>query len=208
LGIRRSFEPFLPRKSIVEMNLRAGHRLANYDRPDDPLDFRTHGIESNFVRSFIYNKKDVNKVLVHDRNIARAKFDKIPQKFFFYNHNLDPLYGSFILNKVINAVSSKGKKKYIRNLFYNIISENRPDLSAAVIGFIIQSLKPSFLNVPVRRGKETYNAPIPASDLKATVKAIHFFVRGVYSHRYLDTLEEKIATEILDYLYWWGYSNM
>jgi len=69
------------------------------------------------------------------------------------------------------------------------------------------SLRPKYLNVLARRGREVYRAPILASDTKSTMKAIRFFKQAVLSRTYEETLLGKIQGEMLDYMYWWGYKN-
>jgi ribosomal protein S7 len=176
-------------------------RLISLHRSDDALAHETYQIENRLARAFVQNKKEVTGVIAFDPVKFNVKHDTVPNKYFFYYHAVDPVYSSFIINKVINVFSRGGNKKRVRNIFYDILRDNRPNLSASVIVFIIQSLKPSHLNVKVRKGREFYNAPIMASDLKATIRAIKFFRSAVYSHSHLNTLREKIETEILDYLY-------
>lgn len=191
----------MTREKVASLNISAGNRLVSLHRWDDPSPSKTYEIEAKFVKDFIHNKKEVNGIIAFDPKLFGVKHDRVPLKYFHYNHAVDPVYGSFIFNKLINAFSKNGKKRKIRKLFYDIIEENRPDLSAGAFIHIIQSLKPAFINVKVRHGKLHSKAPIPASDVKATIKAIKFFKAAVYAHRHLDTLKEKIETEALDYLY-------
>ena len=51
-----------------------------------------------------------------------------------------------------------------------------------------------------------YKAPIPATDTKSIMKAIRFFKKAVL-RRSEETLQEKIEYELLDYLFYWNYSN-
>lgn len=96
------------------------------------------------------------------------------------------------------------EKKKIRELFYKIMYDN--NFSIDIFYFIIESLRPQYINVIARRGRDIYRAPILASRTKSVMKAIKFFKKSVMA-RLDDSLEEKIANEILDYLFWNGYKN-
>jgi len=101
-----------------------------------------------------------------------------------------------------------GKKEKIRKIFYDLFAFYKDeDINLHSLYDIIDSLRPRYLNVLVRKGMEVYRVPIKASDLKSTQKAIRFFKLAVLSRRYEERLEDKIYDEIFDSLFTFGYYN-
>ena len=149
-------------------------------------------MESKYLSEFLNVKKEIHKIRVRDRFNMFAMYDHKPKKFFFYNLNVDPFYASFLLNKVVNAFAKHGNKKKIRHLFYQLFLEEDSDFEIGMLFDLIESLKPSYINVPARRGRIVYKAPIAASDFRAVMKAIRFFKQAVMSRRTEDSLYLKI----------------
>ncbi len=163
--------------------------------------------DHEYVKLFIFQKKRVNKLLVPDRTPGRiATYDRIPYKFFYLHYKCDPMFSSFLLDKIINTFTKHGdRKEKVRRLFYDIMRENgyTPD----TFYYVVETLRPRFINVIARRGREVYRAPITASRTKSIMKAIRFFKKAVMSRRYEKTFRQKIEAELREYLGWRGYKN-
>jgi ribosomal protein S7 len=158
--------------------------------------------DTSYLTEFIRQKKALLGFIVPDRrNPVLLTFDKAPARFYYYHLKCDPLHRSFIINKIICAFSKGGDKKRIRNVFYELFDYEKEHLSPDAFYYIIMSLKPKYLNVLARRGREVYRAPILASSTKSTMKAIRFFKQAVMARTYEETLLGKIQGEMLDYMY-------
>lgn len=169
-------------------------RFHSFDRPGLAIQ------DEKYVKEFIWQKKTINKIVIPNRRSrSLTKFDRVPFKYFYYYLRTDPLFGSYMLDKLINTFAKGGRKLVIRRLFYKILDDNQ--LSVDALYYIVETLRPTYLNVVARRGREIYRAPILASYHKSVMKAIKFFKKAVMSRSFEDSLEEKIANEILDYLF-------
>lgn len=204
--------------------------------------------DENAASDFITNKKSIKRL--YKRISYSEKKDLIPNKYFFYHHRRDPVYNSWLLEKVICVFFKHGKKEKMRKIFYNIFLTDKYNYSLDTLYAIIGMLRPKFLNVKIKRdeqmtGDDEYKkdsdnkkkdkrernyefdsrayqgrggvitryksisqeefdekfakpqtAPIPASDLKSTIKAIHFFKKAVLDNRYEISFEDKILNEL------------
>lgn len=162
-----------------------------------------------YVEGFIKKKKEINRVtrLSYRSGIVS---DRLPEKYGYLRTRVDPVYSSFIFNKIIDAFSKHGKKKYVRNIFYDLISDEiNPHCKITIDTFywVIQSLRPAQLNLKARRGRVVYTAPILASETKSIMKAIRFFKQSVLSRKEFTCLYDKVITELYDYVWWGGYVN-
>lgn len=227
---------------------------------------------SGLPSDFITNKILVNGGSLQPKFLAQINSgDDLPlAKYTYYWHCVDPVYGSWLLEKLINVFFKHGKKERIRKVFNNIFLSNKYNYSIDTLYHIIGMLRVNFLNVKIksagylkarlkreeklaakrkatvlnpayqiskfvyrsRRGpaiiryKGAYSnlavdtpdakedahwrfgtAPMPASDLKSTIKAIHFFKRAVLDNKYEETFERKILCEIENIFFGLGYYN-
>lgn len=159
-------------------------------------------VDADYIREFVEQKKTLNGFIIPNRhNPDYLLYDRVPNKYFHFHLRADPLHRSFIIDKLINVFSTRANKKLVRKVFYTLFEHEWGSFSPDVFYYIIASLRPAYLNVVARRGRELYRAPILASDTKSTMKAIRFFKRAVMSRTVEDTLLAKIQAEVLDYMY-------
>jgi len=168
--------------------------------------FAEANLDDGYLRDFIANKKRVNGYVV-DRRVEMSTLDKMPKKYAFFSFRRDPIYNSALLEKVMNCFMRDGKKEKIRRIFYDMFTDEKNDYSIDSFYGIILALRPSYINVLVRRGAEVYRVPIKASPLKSTIRAIRFFKLAVLARVNEDTLEDKIRAEVHDSLFTFGYYN-
>lgn len=147
-------------------------------------------------------------MLVHDRYGRKNKHDRIPSKYFFYRFRADARYRSFFFDKLINMFSRHGKKKWARNLLYNMIDNDESVFFLPeYLYYILESLRPRYLNVKCRQGNRYFTAPIPATLPKTFMKALRFFKKAAMARKAEPLYARKIAGEFLDYLYWDNFNN-
>lgn len=152
--------------------------------------------DSDFLSNFVYTKKKINKLVVPDRRNSRKIFIKSQAKFYYYYYRNDPLANSYLLNKII-CVFSKGFNKILtRKAFYKLFFSSHSEFTVDFLYAMIDALKPKYINVKARRGREHYEAPIEASSVKSTMKAIKFFKKAVLSHGEEKTLYGKLKVEL------------
>jgi len=158
--------------------------------------------DASYILEFIEQKKVLNGFIVPDRRKPDLlTFDRAPNKYFYWHLRADPLFRSFFINKLISVFSKGGDKKRIRNIFYELFEAEEDYFSPDVLYYIINSLRPKYLNVVARRGRDIYKAPILATDTKSVMKGIRFFKKAVMARTFENTLIEKIQGEILEYLF-------
>jgi small subunit ribosomal protein S7 len=180
------------------------------EEPVDPTKISVKKICANIDNilrdDYVINKKNLYSVIVwNKRKLAERDLNR--SKFFYCRFAKDPIYDSFLLNKVINCFMRHGKKEKIRKIFYKIFLSDKSTYGIEALYGVIHALSPRYLNVVVRRGAEIYRAPILATPLKSTLKAIRFFKQAVLSRRYDKTLREKIENELYDFYFTFGYYN-
>jgi ribosomal protein S7 len=128
--------------------------------------------------------------------ISRKSLDLNPHKFFFYKMKKDPIYNSFLLEKVISAFATHGRHAKVRKVFYRIFLTDKYDYNIRTLYAVIGDLRPAYINVPVRMANRYYYAPIKASPMRSTMRAIRFFKKAVLSNKHEKSLEEKILAEL------------
>lgn len=128
--------------------------------------------------------------------ISRKSLDLNPHKFFFYKMKKDPIYNSFLLEKVISAFATHGRHAKVRKVFYRIFLTDKYDYNIRTLYAVIGDLRPTYINVPVRMANRYYYAPIKASPMRSTMRAIRFFKKAVLSNKHEKSLEEKILAEL------------
>jgi len=158
--------------------------------------------DARYITEFIRQKKVLNGFIIPDRHKPDLlTYDRVENKYFHWHLRADPLFRSFFINKLISVFSKGGDKKKIRNIFYELFEAEEDYFSPDLMYYIIMSLRPKYLNVIARRGRDVYRAPILASDTKSVMKAIRFFKKAVMARTFENTLIEKIQGEILEYMF-------
>eukprot|EP00456_Euglypha_rotunda_P053777 TRINITY_DN4342_c0_g1_i10.p1 TRINITY_DN4342_c0_g1~~TRINITY_DN4342_c0_g1_i10.p1 ORF type:complete len:463 (+),score=-28.29 TRINITY_DN4342_c0_g1_i10:192-1391(+) len=178
---------------ILKKNKKSAQKLARH---------RVHGVteseryfDTSFAKDFVDNKKRRFKLFRVDP-ATKITTDTRPKEFFFYTLKKDPIYDSFLLEKIISSFSKHGKKEKIRKVFYDIFLDTKAEFSIDTLYYVIDSLRPKYINVPVRAGPRYYYAPILASPFRSTLRAIRFFKMAVMSHKDKKSLHEKILFEL------------
>jgi len=139
--------------------------------------------------------------------ISRKSIDLNPRKFFFYKMKKDPVYNSFLLEKIISVFSKHGRKSAVRKVFYKIFLTDKYDYNIQTLYSVIGDLRPLYINVPVRMANRYYYAPIRASPMRSTMRAIRFFKMAVLSNKHEKNLEGKILAELENTFEFLGYVN-
>lgn len=163
-------------------------------------------MNAEFSKDFIDNKKRRFNLFRYDP-VTKITTDLAPKRFFFYHLKRDPVFDSFLFEKLISTFSRHGKKEKIRKVFYNVFLSHKTSYSMDTLYYVIDSLRPQYINVPVRAGPRYYYAPIKASPFRSTLRAIRFFKMAVLSHKDKKSLEEKILFELENIFEFWGYVN-
>lgn len=163
-------------------------------------------IDVSFGQDIIDSKKRRFHMFKYNP-VSQKSIDLNANKYFFHNMKRDPIYNSFLLEKVISAFAKHGRRSKIRNIFYRIFLTDKHDYSISTLYSVIGALRPTYINVPVRMAARYYYAPIKASPMRSTMRAIRFFKMAVMSNTHEKSLEEKILCE-LEYTFgFWGYVN-
>ena len=123
----------------------------------------------------------------------------MPGKYFFFNHAVDPLFNSFVINKIISALSRGGDKKRARRVLYEWMRREKDFLSPDLLYYLVEYLRPTHLNVIARRGRDVYRAPIPASFTKSIMKGVRFFKNSVRARRYDKNFSLKLWNELNEF---------
>lgn len=112
----------------------------------------------------------------------------------------DPIYGSKIVTKFINAVMLDGKKSVAQKIMYGAIInlDNRgEDKGIELFEKAIDNIKP-FLEVKSRRvGGATYQVPIEVRDERRQTLALRWLVESSRK-RNERTMDERLANELFE----------
>jgi len=113
----------------------------------------------------------------------------------------DPIYGSILLSKFINTVMSGGKRSTAERILYqsfDIIKERSGDDPLKVFKKALDNVKPS-LEVKSRRvGGSNYQVPIEVNPNRRLSLSIRWLVSHARSRGDGKTMQEKLASELLD----------
>jgi small subunit ribosomal protein S7 len=113
----------------------------------------------------------------------------------------DPLYDSQLVSKFINCVMSHGKRSTAERILYksfDIIKEKTGDDPLKVFKKAVDNVKPS-LEVKTRRvGGSNYQVPIEVNPNRRLTLSIRWLVGYATSRGDGNTMEEKLASELLD----------
>jgi small subunit ribosomal protein S7 len=112
----------------------------------------------------------------------------------------DPIYGSKLVGKFINAMMKEGKKSLAESTFYRslkIIEEKSGTEGLKLFKQAIDNVKP-VLEVKSRRvGGATYQVPVEVRTDRRLALAMRWIV-GYSRKRPEKTMQEKLAAELLD----------
>ena len=113
----------------------------------------------------------------------------------------DPLYGSTLVSKFINTVMRDGKRSTAEHILYgsfHIIKERTGDDPLKVFKKALDNVRPT-LEVKSRRvGGSNYQVPIEVNPNRRLSLSIRWLVGYARSRGDGKTMEEKLASELLD----------
>lgn len=112
----------------------------------------------------------------------------------------DPIYGSKLVTKLVNAIMLDGKKGVAQSILYSsfdIVKKNTGKEPIEVFETAIQNITP-LLEVKARRvGGQNYQVPIEVREERKQTLALRWLIR--YSRlRNEKTMDERLAKEIID----------
>ena len=114
---------------------------------------------------------------------------------------LDPIYSSSLVTKFISTLMSDGKRSTAERIFYksfDIIKEKTADDPLKVFKKAIDNVKPS-LEVKSRRvGGSNYQVPVEVNPNRRLSLSIRWIVGYATSRGDGKTMQEKLASELLD----------
>ena len=113
----------------------------------------------------------------------------------------DPLYNSTLVSKFINTVMSGGKRSTAERILYQsfeLIKERSGDDPLKVFKKALDNVKPS-LEVKSRRvGGSNYQVPIEVNPNRRLSLSIRWLVSYARNRGDGKTMQEKLASELLD----------
>ena len=113
----------------------------------------------------------------------------------------DPLYSSTLVSKFINTVMSGGKRSTAERILYQsfeLIKERSGDDPLKVFKKALDNVKPS-LEVKSRRvGGSNYQVPIEVNPNRRLSLSIRWLVSYARNRGDGKTMQEKLASELLD----------
>ena len=116
---------------------------------------------------------------------------------------LDPIYGSRLITKLINRSMKDGKKSVARREVYRaleIVREKADGDPIKVFDKAMENIKPVMEVRPRRVGGAAYQVPMQVRGVRRESLAIRWLVAGANSksNSEFHTYAEKLASEILD----------
>ena len=127
----------------------------------------------------------------------------MPRRREIPKHELpaDPLYSSTLVSKFINTVMRDGKRSTAESILYHsfdIIKERTGDEPLKIFKKALDNVKPS-LEVKSRRvGGSNYQVPIEVTPNRRMSLSIRWLVSYARQRGDGKTMEEKLASELLD----------
>ena len=115
----------------------------------------------------------------------------------------DPLYGSSLVQKLINRTMKDGKKSVAQHQVYRafeILEEKTKSDPLVVFNQALENIKPQMEVRPRRIGGAAYQVPMPVRGERQVSLAIRWLILAARarSNREFHTFAEKLAAEILD----------
>lgn len=112
----------------------------------------------------------------------------------------DPVYGSLLVQQLINKIMYDGKKGLAEKIVYDalsVVEERTGDNPVSVLNGAMENIKPR-LEVRSRRvGGATYQVPVEVIPRRANTLALRWLV-GYARARREKTMSRRLAGEILD----------
>lgn len=112
----------------------------------------------------------------------------------------DPVYGSILVQQLINKIMLDGKKGLAEKIVYDALSmveEKTGSNPATVLNQALDNIRPR-LEVRSRRvGGATYQVPVEVNQRRATTLALRWLV-GYARQRREKSMGQRLAGEILD----------
>jgi small subunit ribosomal protein S7 len=112
----------------------------------------------------------------------------------------DPVYGSVLVNQVVNKVLWKGKKELARSIVYdalNLVERRRGDDPLNTLKRAVDNIRPSIEVRSRRVGGSSYQVPVEVRPRRANTLAVRWLVEFARRRRE-NTMAERLANEILD----------
>ena len=115
----------------------------------------------------------------------------------------DPIYGSRLVNRVINKVMKDGKRSIAQSLVYkalNQIKESAKQDPLSVLEKAMQNVSPKMEVRPRRVGGASYQVPVEVRGDRKEALAIRWILAGARSkpNKEYHTFAEKLAAELID----------
>lgn len=115
----------------------------------------------------------------------------------------DPIYGSRLINRIINKIMISGKKTVAQNLVYqtltNIKQQTKQD-PIALFEKAIQNVAPKMEVRPRRVGGASYQVPVEVRGDRKEALAIRWILSAARSrsNKQYHTFDQKLAAELMD----------
>ena len=116
------------------------------------------------------------------------------------NINLDPIYSSVTVTKLINYVMKKGKKEKARKIVYgsfDIIKNKTQKEPLEVFEQALMNASPLLEIKPKRIGGATYQVPREVRGERKLTLALRWLLQGARSRKG-KPMKEKLAEELID----------
>lgn len=115
----------------------------------------------------------------------------------------DPVFGSRIVERLINKVMRDGKKTIARNLVYKALEQIKQKSGQepiAVLEKAMQNVSPKMEVRPRRVGGASYQVPVEVRGDRKEALAIRWILASARgkSNKEFHTFDAKLATELLD----------
>ncbi len=112
----------------------------------------------------------------------------------------DPVYGSVLVQQVINKIMLDGKKSTAEKIVYDalsVIEERTGSSPVAVLNNALDNIRPRIEVKSRRVGGATYQVPVEVNPRRANTLALRWMV-GYARARREKTMGRRLAGEILD----------
>jgi small subunit ribosomal protein S7 len=127
----------------------------------------------------------------------------VPRRGFIAKKQLapDPIYGSAQVSELINRIMLQGKKSLAERIFYEamtIISEKTGKDPLEVFQTAMKNVMPVLEVKPRRVGGATYQVPVEVRPERRQALAIRWIINNARSRGDARTMEQKLASELMD----------
>src|SRR4028118_1087170 len=112
----------------------------------------------------------------------------------------DPVYGSVLVQQLINKIMLDGKKSTAEKIVYDalsVIEERTGSSPGAVLNNALENIRPRIEVKSRRVGGATYQVPVEVNPRRANTLALRWMV-GFARSRREKTMGRRLAGEILD----------